>query len=242
MIEAPRAARQAGQWRVASYNLRALQDDVSATVRVMRAIDPDVVLLQEIPRVPFSARAMHDFAQQCGLTWPGRTRRVSGVSMLVHSRLQASAAQDRALPVEFLGNPRTYTVARLADEFGHHAAAVAIHLPLIAAQRRDHVAQILAELTRDPLTRDLPWIIGGDINEDQTAPAWQMLAAHAELVTPLKPSFPAHNPHRTIDAIFATQDVSVSGEAEIDLDPADVTAATDHVPVWVDVQVPSRQP
>lgn len=240
MIEAPMTARQPGQWRVASYNLRALQDDVPAAVRVMRAIKPDVVLLQEIPRVPFSAGAMHDFAQQCGLTWPGRTRRVSGVSMLVHPQLQASAVQDRALPVEFLGNPRTYTVARLQDEFGYAAVAAAIHLPLIAEQRRNHVGQILAELTRDGATDSLPWIIGGDLNEDQSAPAWQILEAHANLATPLKPSFPAHDAHRVIDAIFATRGVAVLQGEAVALDPADLKAATDHLPVWADLQLPAQ--
>ena len=43
--------------RVASYNVRDLKDDVDAAARVVRAIDPDVLCLQEVPRHPFSATA-----------------------------------------------------------------------------------------------------------------------------------------------------------------------------------------
>lgn len=229
---------QPGRWRVASYNLRAFQDDVNAAIRVLRTLDADIVLLQEIPRSLTSDQAVQDFAGRVGLDWVGRTKRVSGVSLLTHPRMSASLAQDRVLPVEWLGNPRAYTVCAVQDEFGFRAAAVAIHLPLVPQQRRDHAQQILAELSTDANFCGLPWLIGGDINEDSSGSAWQVLAAHANVVTPLLPSFPAHNPHRAIDAIFATGGVIASDESHIELDRGDLVAATDHLPVWADVQLP----
>jgi len=41
--------------RVASYNLRDFKDDAQAAARVVRAINPDVLCLQEVPRHRLSA-------------------------------------------------------------------------------------------------------------------------------------------------------------------------------------------
>lgn len=223
--------------RVASYNLRALQDDVEAAAAVVRAVDPDVVLVQEVPRHLFSARRMRAFARHCGLGWPGRTRRVSGTSVLVSHRVQAGRARDLSLPVPVLGNPRTYTVVRVGRPGGPSLGAVCVHLPLEPSQRRQHVRQVLSELRYDPEVGSLPWVVGGDLNEDPSGTAWQILAGRLRVVTPLQPTFPAARPRRVIDAIFASPALQVAEHAPVALDPEELRRATDHLPVWVDVHL-----
>lgn len=222
--------------RVAAYNLRALLDNAQAAARVVRAIDPDVLLVQEIPRGLRSTASINAFAAQAGLHWPGRTRRISGTSLLVGRRTQVQFRRDRGLPVEFLGNPRTYSWARVQVAGGKPFAAVSIHLPLRANQRRQHVGQLLSELTVHPHLSDVPWVVGGDLNEGQGDPAWQILAGQVPLAsTAGLRTFPAIRPKAAIDAVFASSTVRAKPGNEVDLDPADLTAATDHRPVWVDL-------
>ncbi|MGB3828414.1 MAG: endonuclease/exonuclease/phosphatase family protein [Ornithinimicrobium sp.] len=235
--------------RVASYNLRALADDPEAAARVVRAIGPDVLLLQEIPRGPRSAYRMAAFARQCEMNWPGRSRRLSGTSLLVGHRIEVLSRVDRPLPVEFLGNPRTYSCALVRIDDACDAVVVSIHLPLIAEQRRQHVGQILAELMIRRAYEGVAWVIGGDLNEAAGSPAWQQLNQHVPLVSsPSRPTFPAAAPHRAIDAIFAlatggagtarpARDVQPAHRGLVQPLSSDLKAATDHLPVWVDLTV-----
>ncbi len=223
--------------RVASYNLRALQDDTERAAAVVRAVDPDVLLVQEVPRHPFSGRRMRAFARRCELGWPGRTRRVSGTSVLVSPRVQAGRPRDLSLPVPLLGNPRSYTVLRVGRPGGPWLGAVCVHLPLEPSQRRRHVRQVLSELRYDAEVGGLPWVVGGDLNEEPSGTAWQILAGQLPVVTPLHPTFPSARPRRVIDAVFASPGLQVAERAPLTLDPEVLRAASDHLPVWVDLRL-----
>src|SRR5690606_11172167 len=78
--------------RVASYNLRGLGDDAAAAAQVVRALDPDVLLLQEVPRHPGSSYRISAFARACDLLWSGRTRLLSRTAVLTSLRVVASDA------------------------------------------------------------------------------------------------------------------------------------------------------
>ncbi len=223
--------------RVAAYNLRALLDDAQAVARVVRAINPDVLLVQEIPRGLRSAASIKAFAADCDMRWPGRTRRVSGTSLLIGPRMQVHARADRALPVEFLGNPRTYSCARVQVDNGQPFAAISIHLPLRPDQRRQHVGQLLSELVVDQELGAVPWVIGGDLNESLDDPAWRILAREVALASAAgQRTFPAIRPKVAIDGIFASPDLQAQPGSDIDVGLPDLTAATDHRPVWVDLR------
>lgn len=231
-----------GVLRVASYNLRALKDDTWAAVQVVRAIDPDVLLLQEIPRHPLSGLRVSAFARRCGLRWSGRTRALSGTTLMTSYRVQTPGSQDRTLPVGLTQNPRSYTAARVCRPGGMPFAAVCLHLPLKPRQRVQHVRQVLSELTVDPVLADLPWVLGGDINEQADAPAWGVLAEHLHQVSPQVPTFPATAPRGAIDAIFASPGIESVAATQTPLvlpqqRPALLRAATDHLPVWADLRV-----
>ncbi len=222
--------------RVASYNLRGLKDDARAAAAVVRAVDPDVLLLQEVPRHPASSYAITAFARETGLLWSGRTRLVSGTSLMTSLRVLSTDSSDRRLRVGLRENPRSYTVARVTPPGRVPVTVVSVHLPLVEAQRVEHVGTVLRELTEDlDLAPDAPLVVGGDLNEDGTGAAWGLLAGQLGEVSDDRPTFPAASPHRRIDAVFARGHVTaVPGDPAV-LDGLPLAAATDHLPVWVDL-------
>jgi hypothetical protein len=57
------------------------------------------------------------------------------------------------------------------------------------------------------------------------------------LVSPTGATYPARAPRRLLDVIFASPDLSVLPHQDVALDTADLVAASDHRPVWVDVDL-----
>lgn len=221
--------------RVATYNLRALKDDTAAAAEVIRTISPDVLLIQEAPRNPISTYAITALARQSGLFWSGRTRLAAGTTLMTGLKIDDGDSVDRALKVGLRENPRGYTLAQVRSPGRPRVAVVSIHLSLDADQRMRHTRTILAELSAE-LPQDQPLVIAGDINEGPEGQAWGELAARLEVVSADQPTFPAAEPHRRIDAIFSRGHHSVTpGDSSI-LDPTLVARASDHVPVWVDLE------
>jgi endonuclease/exonuclease/phosphatase family metal-dependent hydrolase len=223
--------------RVASYNLRGLKDDAAAAAAVVRALRPDVLLLQEVPRYPGSSYAIAALARDSGMLWSGRTRAVSGTSLMSSLRVSTTDARDHRLAVGLRENPRSYTLARVRVPDGPMVTVASVHLPLKEEQRLAHARTVLTEIAHHPdIPQDEPLVVGGDLNEGPDGAAWAVLGGVAQEVTGADPSFPAHRPHRHIDAIFA--------RGHSDADPGDrrlleevpVADASDHLPVWVDLQ------
>ena len=225
--------------RVASYNLRGLKDDATAAAEVVRRLDADVLLLQEIPRHPLSGWRIAHFARRTGMVWSGRTRRLSGTGMMTSRRVIATDSIDRKLPVAPRANPRSYTAAQVRAPGGQDITVVSLHLSLLADERVAHARQILDELAAAPALADGPFVVGGDLNESSHGRAWQVLGERLPLVTPDRPTFPAAGPKSWIDAIFASQDLTVLPHADVSLERALVSAASDHLPVWLDLEVTS---
>jgi endonuclease/exonuclease/phosphatase family metal-dependent hydrolase len=228
--------------RVASYNVRGLADDRAAAAQVVRAIDPDVLLLQEVPWHPLSSYRVSAFARACGLLWSGRTWILSATAVMTSIRVIATDAVDRALPVRGhpgrrLGNQRGYTTCRVHRPGGEPVSVTSIHLSLDADERVDHTRRLLAGLAEDPRLGAGPHVVGGDLNETVDGAAWGLLGEGLRVVTPEQATFPAARPQHWIDAIFASSDVPVAPHQDVGLDGGVLTRATDHLPVWVDLDV-----
>lgn len=224
--------------RVASYNIRGLKDDAAAAAQVVRALAPDVLLLQEVPRYPASEYAISAFARSCDLLWSGRTRLVSGTGLMTALRVTAEDSQDRRLAVGLRENPRSYTVTRVRLPDGPRASVVSIHLSLRPDQRVQHARTVLTELAADPrFPDDEPLVVGGDLNEERDGAAWGAIGEALVEVSADRPTFPAHQPHRLIDAIFARGHASATPGDPALLDGMPVTRASDHLPVWVDLEL-----
>jgi endonuclease/exonuclease/phosphatase family metal-dependent hydrolase len=107
-----------------------------------------------------------------------------------------------------------------------------VHLSLDAAERKAHAATILQELSGD---EDL--VVAGDLNESVDGPAWLAIAGRLRVVSADAPTFPARNPRHRLDAIFVSPRLAVTTSGPVELDPADLASATDHLPVWVDLDL-----
>jgi len=218
--------------RLASYNLKDFTLDRDAAARVVRAIDPDVLCLQEVPRRLFSTWRVSAFAAECGLYWSGRHRGSGGTTILTSLRVQVVEAGHHRLRVAALQRTRGYAVMRVGLA-GHQPLAVAsVHLSLDADERERHAAQVLAALAGGG-----PVVVAGDLNEGETGKAWQLLAGGLRLVSPTTPTYPATAPRRLLDVIFASPEVGVAPHEDVVLSTEDVVAASDHRPTWVDLEV-----
>ncbi len=221
--------------RVASYNLRGLKDDGDVAAQVVRRIDPDVLLLQEVPRYPGSSYAIAAFARRAGMFWSGRTRLVSGTSLMTSLRVISSDSRDRRLRVGLRENPRSYTVATVSFPGGPDVTVVSVHLSLVGEQRVEHAGTLLRELAEDVAADGAPLVLGGDLNEDQSGPAWGVVAAQLQEVTEDRPTFPASRPQHRLDAVFSRGHRAATPGDPALLDGMPLAAATDHLPVWVDL-------
>lgn len=218
--------------RVASYNTRDFLDDRAAAARVVRALDPDVLCLQEVPRRLFAATRVAAFARQAGMAWSGHHRGSGGTTVFTSARVGIVRSVHRRLHVRFPDRTRGYAVARVQVPGRPDLVVASVHLSLRADERERHAQAVLAGLGRTDRT-----VICGDLNEDEQGHAWQLLAHGLRLVSPTAPTYPARAPRRRLDVVFATPDLEVLPHTGVALDPADLVAASDHRPVWVDLEV-----
>lgn len=234
----PRGLRAGGgtRLRIASYNTRDFLDDPRAAARVVRRIDPDVLCLQEVPRHPLSGWRVRRFAAECGLSWPGSHRGSGGTTIFTSPRIDVADSWHRRLSVAILMRTRGYALARLVPAGAPALVVASVHLSLVAGERRAHTSQILAAV-RSAAGNDGSAIVAGDLNELDTGSSWQLIDSRLRLISPTAPTFPTRRPRTLLDVIFASPDLTVLPHLEIDLDEADVRAASDHRPVWADVLV-----
>ncbi len=229
--------------RIASYNLHDLKDDVAAATRVVRAIDPDVLLVQEVPRHPLSGYRIRRLAAACSLYWSGGHRGGGGTTVLTSLRVDALDVAHRALPVRAFQRSRGYAVARVRKPGHRPVTAVSIHLGLDADERVRHVRTVLDSLdsadssnSLDSLGPGRRLVVGGDLNEGPDGRAWRLVAHRVgAAVTGPEPTYRSTNPRRRIDAIFGRPPLTPLPGAPVALREADVVAASDHRPVCADV-------
>ena len=216
--------------RVASYNLKDFTLDQHAAARVVRTIDPDVLCLQEVPRRLFSTWRVSSFAAECGMFWSGRHRGSGGTTVFTSLRVQVAESRHYRLRVARLQRTRGYAVIRVRPP-GHEPLVVAsVHLGLDPEERERHAGQILRTVADGG-----PVLLAGDLNEEETGRAWRAFASPLRLVSPARPTYPAKSPRAVLDVIFASPDLTVLPRPDVALDEADLAAASDHRPTWVDV-------
>lgn len=221
-------------WRLASYNTRDFLDDRHAAARVVRSIAPDVLCLQEVPRRLLAGRRVRAFADECGLDWGGGHRGSGGTTVLTGPRVTRLALDHHRLPVLPGVRTRGYAVARVALGDAPPVTVVSVHLSLSPDQRVRHVRRLLAAV--EPGGRAVRTLVAGDLNEGPDGSAYGVLAAHHRLATGGVPTFPVWGPDKPLDVVLATPDLVVHPGGPVDLDEDDVRAASDHRPVWVEVE------
>ena len=141
-------SRRVSSIRVASYNLRDFKDDPAAAARVIRAIDPDVLCLQEVPRRLLSSFRVAGFARRCGMYWSGRHRGSGGTTIFTSLRVDVAESRHHRLRVARLQRTRGYAVIRVAPPGHEPLVAASVHLSLDAAERERHAGEILRTVSR----------------------------------------------------------------------------------------------
>ena len=222
--------------RVMSYNLKDFTMDRHAAARVVRALDPDVLCLQEVPRRLFGAWQVAAFARECGLHWPGHHRGSGGTTILTSMRVHTHTVSHLPLAVRPWQRTRGYAVARVSLAGQPTVVIASVHLGLDAAQRERHTAQILQTLqTLQPLGTVGRVMVAGDLNEDESGASWRLLASGLRLVSPTRPTYPSQAPRDLLDVIFASPSLRGGPPQDLPLRDGDLVWASDHRPVWVDV-------
>ncbi|RKS74629.1 endonuclease/exonuclease/phosphatase family metal-dependent hydrolase [Actinomadura pelletieri DSM 43383] len=233
--------------RVLSYNIRSLRDDPAAVARVVRALDPDVACLQEVPRFWTWRLQRRRLARACGLDIAAG-RRACGLAVLTAPRVRRLARAFQLLTPEPELHRRAVASAVL-EVGGARLVAASTHLDLRDGPRLRHVREILDHLDRVRDRHRAPVVLAGDINEEPGGASWDVLTGRFRDAYAVAPSgdastFSARDPRRRIDAVFADPAVGVTAcgvPTGDDALTADYPKATDHRPLLAVLDVPATK-
>ncbi|WUH96478.1 endonuclease/exonuclease/phosphatase family protein [Spirillospora sp. NBC_00431] len=230
--------------RLLSYNVRSLRDDPAAVARVVRALDPDVVCLQEVPRFWTWRLQRRRLARACGLDIAAG-RRACGLAVLTAPRVRRVAREFHLLTPDRDLHRRALAIAVL-ETGGARLIAASTHLDLRDAPRLRHVHEILTHLTRARTRHRAPVVLAGDINEEPGAPSWTLLTTHFQDAYTIAPmgdelTFSSRDPRRRIDAVFTDKNIQVTACGVPTAKPLtdDYPKATDHRPLQADLELPT---
>ena len=227
--------------RIASYNIRKARGldqrrDPGRILDVINGLEADVVVLQEADRrlgqrpaaLPRSMIERHSefhvapvAANDTSLGWHGN-------ALLIRSGLRVSHIQRIDLPGF---EPRGAVHAKIEGDA--EFTVVATHLGLRRRDRRAQQAEICAALPKDCAT-----IVAGDFNEWSSTSGLEGFAARFELCAPGR-SFHARRPTAALDRFALSDQVRISdaGVEEGGL----AKRASDHLPIWCDVDLPAAR-
>ncbi|MEU6146680.1 endonuclease/exonuclease/phosphatase family protein [Streptomyces sp. NPDC047081] len=230
--------------RVLSYNIRSMRDDTTALARVITACDPDLVLVQEAPRFFRWRKKLARLASASGqviLTGGGTA---AGPAILCNLRVTVERTED-VLPPLTPGQHRRGFATAVVDIAGARLGVLSCHLSLQSDERYDQAGMLLDRLAGMGVEHA---VAGGDLNDRPDGRTFRRLAAGLQDCWAVNPSGGEHTwtrdePHRRIDAIFATKGVEVLGcgvpTGLPGVTAADLRAATDHLPVLATLEVPA---
>ena len=234
--------------RVLSYNIRSLRDDRSALVRVIRACDPDLLCLQEAPRFWRPARQAVVLARRTGTVVLSGGRRASGPLLLGKMRVSVLRTGDLLLPRTPGLHQRGFATALVRVGRAAPFSVTSCHLSLDSDERLQQASLLLDHVAGQGTVYG---VVGGDFNERPDGPAWRLLAdrlqdGHATASWGSAMTSVPADPHQRIDAVFATPGVAVLACGVPDrlagIEPADLVAATDHLPVLAVLRIPAALP
>ncbi|NDZ80581.1 endonuclease [Streptomyces sp. SID10853] len=225
--------------RVLSYNIRSMRDDRAALARVIRACDPDLLLIQEAPRFFRWRKAAARLAVDTGLVTLGGGATAAGPLLLCSLRATVERTEDILLPRTPGLHQRGFATA-VVRIGGARLGVLSCHLSLQPGERHAQAGLLLDRLG----ALDVPHaVVAGDLNDRPDGRSFRRLAAELQDCRAVKPwggehTYPAADPDRRIDAVFATPEVEVLGcGVPQDIPQADLRAASDHLPVLAALRV-----
>ncbi|ALC23680.1 endonuclease/exonuclease/phosphatase family protein [Streptomyces pristinaespiralis] len=226
--------------RVLGYNIRSMRDDEEALARVIRACEPDLVFVQEAPRFFRWRKHAARLAAKTDLVMLSGGATAAGPMLLCSLRATVERTEDVLLP-RTPGLHRRGFATAVVRFAGARVGLISCHLSLAADERLAQAGLLLDRLK----AMDVPHaIVAGDINERPGGRAFGRLAGELQDCWAVAPwggehTSTAAGPHQRIDAVFATEGVEVLGCGVPDLPPADLRAASDHLPVLAALRIPA---
>ncbi len=229
--------RQTSGLRIASYNMRKARGldqrrDPGRIIDVINGLGAQVVALQEADRrlgerpAALARRMIEDETDfevvpvaetEVSLGWHGN-------AVLVHKSAKVQNVTRIALPgLEPRGAVRV--------DFEDGLALVATHLGLLRSSRRQQLERI-----RHALGETERAVIVGDFNEWRMDRGLEPLAARYDVLSPGH-SFHAARPVAALDRLAHTRDLEIR-DAGVDQTPL-ARRASDHLPIWADLQNPA---
>ncbi|TWV32980.1 endonuclease [Streptomyces misionensis] len=232
--------------RVLSYNIRSLRDDTDALARVITACAPDLVLIQEAPRFFRWRKKLTRLAAASGLVLLTGGGTAAGPAILCSLRATVERTEDVLLPLT-PGLHRRGLATAVVRFGGARLGVISCHLGLDGRERHVQGGMLLDRLDQLGVEHA---VAGGDLNEGPEGRTFRLLAGALQDCREVAPwggeeTWTHGEPHRRIDAVFATKGVEVLGSG-VPLDQpgvtrADLAAATDHLPVLTALRVPAAQ-
>ena len=178
-----------------TWNVRSLRDDALGVARVLRSAAPDVVLIQEAPRLWRWRSACARLARTSGLVVVTGGRPAAGNLILCSMRVRVVSTQDVLLPRVPRLHRRGAATAVLEVEC-RRLSVLGTHLDLDTSARLASARQLRSS------SYD---VIGADVNEEPGGPAWTELSAGlVDVAEGLGPTFSVANPRRRIDALLVS--------------------------------------
>jgi endonuclease/exonuclease/phosphatase family metal-dependent hydrolase len=225
--------------RLLSYNVHGLSDDQDALAAVVRAAEPDVVVIQEAPRRFRWRSKCAALAGRFGLVVAGGGLPALGNLVLTSLRVRAHEETCLRYPLTPGRHMRGAVLVRCSVG-GTRFVVAGSHLATDATERpgqADFLRKALAEVGE-------PLLVGLDLNEGPDGSAWRSLTEGAGLVDaavavgrPDQPTFPVAAPRRRIDAVLVDPRCEVVDYRVFD--PPEARRASDHFPLLVDVTLPA---
>lgn len=211
--------------RVVSWNVRSLRDDAAGVAAALRELAPDVVLVQEAPRLWRSRAACQRLARRAGLDVVTGGRSACGNLLLTTPGVATRSSYDVRLPKR-PGLHRRGGVGAVLELDARPLAVLGTHLDLDPAARLDSARRL-----RATAPAGLPLVVGADVNDEPGSPPWAALSAGlVDAGEGCGPTFSAANRHRRIDAVLVDPRLRVVACTVVDTGPV-----SDHLPVVADL-------
>ncbi|MFI6941067.1 endonuclease/exonuclease/phosphatase family protein [Streptomyces sp. NPDC050418] len=233
--------------RVLSYNIRSMRDDTAALARVIRACDPDLVLIQEAPRFFRWNKKLARLAKASDLVILSGGAPAAGPALLCSLRATVERTEDVLLPLTPGLHRRGFSTA-VVRFGGARLGVLSCHLSLQTDERYDQGGMLLDRLAGMGVEHT---VAGGDLNDRPNGRTFKLLAGALQDCWATKPwggeySSEADNPRQRIDAVFASRGIEVLGcgvpTGHAGVAGSDLRAATDHLPVLAALRVPPVSP
>lgn len=216
--------------RLLTYNVRSLRDDVEAVAAVIRSCEPDVVCVQEAPRMLRWRSKRAALARRSGLV-VATANRPGGLMVMTTLAVKVISTRFTLLPKTPNLHQRAVAMADV-ELRGSRWNIASVHLGVDADERSRHLESLFAFVEAG----ESPLVVAGDFNNEPDGPIWRSLAARLQdsyAVAPDGPAatYPARRPQRRIDGVFADPRIEVVACRTVHDAPDVLVAASDHLPV-----------